>query len=90
MKTAIFCADAFASSLAGQVLVAERGLPPGKPVWQRVKVAGRGFLGDSFRMGGQKVLFSLRATVRPKAACPLAASWSLAAAPVSAGDRQAD
>ena len=199
MNTAILSALTFACSLAAQVLVADRGLPTGKPASPSIelagelpgelacKPAGKGFLGDTFRVGaageiwmvdtirvwaapkpaaagcsqnlgdslekiallgalqnqpvpgqpecdchalvplatatlrqsgrdgnvveltaagefwqidfrnvrwsmpgGQEVWFSVRATDRlkadrPKTACPLAATWSLAAAPASAG-----
>ena len=172
----------FASTLAAQTLVADRGLPAGKPILRQVEIGARGFLGDSFRFGqtgeiwmidtirlwaapartpscaralgdaiekiallgalenppvpgvpecdchalipiatatlqkgtsaasgpdvaivpagdlwqiefrnvrwsmpgGNEVLFSLRATDRPKAACALSQSWALAAAPAGA------
>lgn len=188
MRTTILCALTltFAGGVAAQVLVADRGLPPGKPASQPIELAGKGFLGDSFRVGnagevwmidtirlwatpkieaascsqnlgdhlekiallgalenqpvpgqpecdchalvavatanlqkgssdsanrdvqidranglwqidfrnvrwsipgGLEVLFSVRATDRPKAACKLAGDWSLAAAPGNGGDR---
>ena len=186
MKTTILFALTLASSLHAQEPVVDRGLSTGKPVWQRIELAGQGFLGDSFPLGtageiwmidairlwaaptraaascsrnlgdalekitllgalenkpipgqpecdchalvavataalqktisasanrdveitssnglwqidfrnvrwslpgGQEVLFSLRATDRPKAACPVADAWSLAAVPANAGDR---
>ena len=80
MRIAILGALTFASSLAGQVLVADRGLPAGKPAWQRVEVAGQRFPGDSFREGAAGETW-VRDAVR------LWAAPSLAAAPTSAGDR---
>jgi hypothetical protein len=47
----LFCALAMAGNLAAQTLVVDRGLPSGAGISQPIERPGKGFLGDSFRVG---------------------------------------
>ena len=89
MKTAILCALTFPSSLAAQVLVADRGLPAGKPVSQPIELAGelagKGFLGDSFRVGAAGEIWMID-TIRLWAALQSSASCSRNLGDLNPGD----
>lgn len=83
MRTTILCALAFAGGLACQVLVADRGLAPGKPASQPIELAGKGFLGDSFQVGkaGEAwMIDTIRVWAVPKteaASCPRGITYNL-------------
>ena len=47
----LLCALALAGNLAAQTLVVDRGLPSGDGIPQPIERPGKGFLGDSFRVG---------------------------------------
>ncbi len=47
----MFCALALAGNLAAQSLVVDRGWPSGEAIPQHIERQGKGFLGDSFRVG---------------------------------------
>jgi hypothetical protein len=79
VNTAILSALTFACNLAAQVLVVDRGLPPGKPASQSIelagelagKPAGKGFLGDTFRVGAAGEIWmidTIRVWAAPKPA----------------------
>jgi hypothetical protein len=90
LKTAILCALTAAFRLAAQELVADRGLPPGKPASQSIELAGelagKGFLGDSFRVGAAGETWMID-TIRVWAASkPAAAGCSRNLPDVNMGD----
>ena len=51
MRTGLLCTLAIAGNLAAQTLVVDRGVPSGEGVSQPIEREGKGFLGDSFRVG---------------------------------------